>query len=142
MKILLILIFSSLLLIASSGSEYQVKIIEKIFNEMSINKDFKVWSDNQAIHSLLHTDKRISTVKRIEDANVLILQYAKQSTEISKHQLVFVLNYKLLSTIPKSFGALFWKKGRPNIVLIEPRIISQGIGISKDLEPYLEEKVW
>ena len=142
MKILLILIFSSLLLMASSDNKYQVRIIEKIFNEISIDKELKIWSDNKSIQKTLKENNNFSTVKNIEDANIVILRYAAEANNISSNQFIFVLNYKLLSTVPRSFGALFWKKGRPNIVIIEPRIALQNISISKDLEPYLEEKVW
>jgi hypothetical protein len=37
---------------------------------------------------------------------------------------------------------MFWKKGRPNIVIIEPRIKEQNISISKKLDIYKEEKIW
>jgi hypothetical protein len=47
-----------------------------------------------------------------------------------------------LKEIPKSFGSMFWKKGRPNIVLIESRIKEQKISISKELEIYIEERIW
>ena len=142
MKTLLILIFSSLMLIASSGSKHQVKIIEKIFSEISIHEDIKIWSDSKIINKILTKNNILNTVQNIEDANIVILNYATRAQNLSSNQYIFVLNYKLLTQLPQSFGALFWKKGRPNIVLIEPRIILQNITISKDLEPYLEDRVW
>ncbi|RLA72163.1 MAG: hypothetical protein DRG78_24200 [Epsilonproteobacteria bacterium] len=142
MKILLILIFSSLLLIASSANQHQVKILEKIFSEISIGKDIKIWSDNQDILIGLTNNQNFSTTQNSKDANVIILKDATSIDKITENQTVFVLEYKLLSTVKKSFGALFWKKGRPNIVIVEPRIKMQSIEITKELEPYLEEKIW
>lgn len=44
--------------------------------------------------------------------------------------------------MPQSFGALFWKKGRPNIVIIAPRAKERAIEISQKLNEYVEEKIW
>jgi hypothetical protein len=52
------------------------------------------------------------------------------------------LDYYLLDKIPQSFGAFFWKKGRPNIVFIKPRLKQQSLELSSELKPYIEEQVW
>ena len=142
MKILITLIFSSLLLIASSANAHQVKVLEKIFSEISIDEKLCIWSDDQNILNKFKQNNRFETVENIKNANIIVLKNKNSADKVSKNQLVFVLDYKLLHKIPKSFGALFWKKGRPNIVIIEPRATAQNIDISKSLAPYLEERVW
>jgi len=141
MKILLILIVFTYVLFADS-IDHQVKIIERIFSEISINKEMKIWSDNNDILLLIKDNSNFKTVESCSDANIIIIDKKKDLSSSCLEKYIFTLNYCSLSEITQSFGALFWKKGRPNIVIIEPRIREQNIKISKTLEPYLEDKVW
>jgi len=142
MKTIFLFFFISISLFASNLNHHQVDIIEKILSEISIDKKLKIWSDNPRILRELKEHKRFQVVNNMKQSNMVILEDKNNFTNACMCKSVFVLKYKLLSEIPKSFGALFWKKGRPNIVIIEPRIKFQSIKISKALEPYLEEKVW
>ncbi len=141
MKILILIILLSLSLVSSS-TNYQVKILEKIISEISIDKKIKIWSDNSKILTQLKNNKKYHVVNSCKDATIIILEDKKNLIDDCNVKYIFVLNYKLLIDLPRSFGAMFWKKGRPNIVIIEPRIEAQNITISKGLEPYLEERVW
>lgn len=102
----------------------------------------KVWSDNKSILKTLKENNNFKTTNNCKDASIVILQDQKKLTKECATRAIFVLNYELLSEIPQSFGALFWKKGRPNIVIIKSRIKAQSIQVSNDLKPYLEEKAW
>ena len=117
-------------------------ILEKVIGDISITHELKVWTDNQSIHNELLNHGELTVVDNCEEATILILENNEnlKSGCVNKH--IFVLNYSLLTEIEHSFGAFFWKKGRPNIVIIEPRIKMQSIQITKNLEPYLEDRVW
>ena len=141
MKFLLLLILSALIL-SASNVDSQVKILEKIVSEISLSKKITIWSDDKEILSKIKSHKKFTTTANCEEATFVILKDKKYLSRVCGDSHVFVLNYKLLSDIPKSFGALFWKKGRPNIVILESRIKKQDIRISKNLEPYLEDKIW
>jgi len=143
MKLLLTSIFLSLLLFASDSSDkLRVKILETIFSEITIDEKLRVWSDNKNILSEIREHDKFETATSCNSANIIILEYKENLQESCSSKCIFVLKYNLLSDIEHSFGALFWKKGRPNIVILEPRVKSQSIIITKDLEPYLEDKVW
>ncbi len=142
MKSIFLSLLITLALEASSSNTHQIKIIEKIFSEISIGEELKIWSDSSDILFGLQTSAHFKIVQNLQDANIIILE--KSDTFLSEYlsKAIFVLNYSLLSEIPQSFGALFWKKGRPNIVIIQPRIEKQSITVSKDLYPYMEDRVW
>jgi len=142
MKFILLYLFSALILAANGLNHHKIKIIEKIFSEISINKELIIWSDNEQLLKEVQGDDNYKTSSNCIDANILIIEKKENIPNECKNKYIFVLNYKLLSDVPQSFGALFWKKGRPNIVIIEPRIKTQLIKVSKNLDPYLEEKVW
>jgi len=141
MKFLFLSILSALLLSASSISS-QVKILETIVTEISLNDKILIWSDDKDILAQLEKNNRFKTTKYCQNATIIILKEKKQFLPECSQAYIFVLNYKLLSEVPQSFGALFWKKGRPNIVILESRIKAQKIKISQNLKPYLEDKVW
>lgn len=141
MRFLLLSILSALLLSASNIS-HQVKILEKVISEISINKQMKIWSDDRGIITELKKSNKFITTTNCQDATCIILKNKNSLSKVCSNIHIFVLNYQLLSEIPQSFGALFWKKGRPNIVIIEPRIKAQNIKVTKSLKPYLEKKVW
>ncbi len=142
MKILFLSILSALLLSASSVT-HQVKILEKIISEILVKKQITIWSDDKDILAQFEDNNRFKTTKNCKNATMIILRDKKQLLSSGCSQShIFVLNYELLSDVPHSFGALFWKKGRPNIIILEPRIKAQEINISKNLKPYLEEKIW
>ena len=141
MRLLFLSILSALLLSASDIS-HQVKILEKVVSEISLNKEIKIWSDDKNIIEELNKNSKFKTTLNCKDATCIILKDKVNLSNLCDTTYIFVLDYKLLSEVPQSFGALFWKKGRPNIVIIEPRIKAQKILISKNLKPYLEEKIW
>ena len=141
MRLLFLFILSALLL-SASDINHQVKILEKVVSEISLNKGIKIWSDDKNIIEELNKNSKFKTTLNCKDATCIILKDKKNLPKICETIHIFVLNYKLLSEIPHSFGALFWKKGRPNIVIVEPRIKAQNIKVTTNLRPYLEERVW
>ncbi|EHP29231.1 hypothetical protein SMGD1_0704 [Sulfurimonas gotlandica GD1] len=143
MKLFATFIFLAFVSFASESSDnLRVQILEKIITEISVNKEIKVWSDNKNILNTLKSHNILNTTDNCEDASIIILQEQNNLLEECSSKTIFVLNYEMLSEIPKSFGALFWKKGRPNIVILKSRIKAQSIQVSNDLKPYLEEKIW
>ncbi len=143
MRLLLILLFSTFILFASDkANDVKVQIIEKILLEVSIGAELIIWSNNQVLLSSIGKNTQLKTTENYNDANLVVLDEHLENRQKYEQKHIFVLNYSLLSEIKQSFGALFWKKGRANIILLEPRLKLQGIEISQELEPYLEEKIW
>ena len=106
--------------------------------------------NNNTIHKILCDDAKLqenfkelgyTIVKDAKDADLIILRNKHKFSKNVKGK-VFVLGYELLNEIPQSFGAFFWKKGRPNIVFIAPRVKKEHIQLSKELQEYEEEQVW
>lgn len=144
MKAIILTLF---LVILSSASEnkdvMRAQIIEKILSNISINEVITVWSDNKELIAEFKKNSNLITTVNCEKATIIVIENKENlHGDACKNKPIFVLNYNLLKDIPDSFGAFFWKKGRPNIVIIEPRTASQNIKVSKELNAYVEEKVW
>jgi hypothetical protein len=125
---------------ASNGLKQQ--ILEKILTNISLNKELIIWSDNKELVGEFDKKDSFTTTADCKDATLLILENKKNLDKACHEKATFVLDYALLKEIPQSFGAIFWKKGRPNIVIIAPRAKKSSIIISEKLDDYLEEKIW
>lgn len=145
MRALAILIFLTLTSFASEERiDIKAQILEKIFANIHINKTITIWTDST---ELLEEFKKSSYLIVTDDCAVATLIVVKEKKNIEadedcRGKPIFVLNYEMLKDIPESFGAFFWKKGRPNIVIVEPRTQLQNIRVSSELDAYKEEKVW
>ncbi len=128
----------------ASESRYVIKaqILEKIFTNISIKNELIVWSDSKELFLELKKNTGLITSLECKDASLIILKDKKNLKESCYKKSIFVLDYSLLKEIPHSFGAMFWKKGRPNIVILEPRTKEQSIKVSDKLDKYIEEKIW
>ncbi len=142
MKLIITFLLSALFLFASDSNHLKVKILDGIFSEISINKPIKIWSDDVKLLTEFKRSSKFKTTTKCSEANIIVIQRKKNLSRRCRRKHIFVLSYDLLSEINNSFGALFWKKGRPNIVILQPRIKKAHIGITKNLDPYLEEKIW
>ncbi len=140
-KLLLLFILITTLVFGSATSEQlRVNILKNIIVGVENISTKKVWSDNEELLHQFQNTPGITTTQNYEDANFLILEHPSNFN--IKNKYVFVLDYDLLYDIPQSFGAFFWKKGRPNIVFIQPRLEEYHIKLAKPLEPYIEEQLW
>jgi len=147
MKSLFLTLFLTLLLTLSSFAsdsslDLEVKILEKIISEIFINKEKIIWSDNKELCTAIRKKELIKTTPECKKATIMVLKDIKNLSKECANSVIFVLDYELLSKVPKSFGAFFWKKGRPNVVILKSRLNSLSIQASNDLDPYLEDKVW
>ncbi len=143
MKIFFLSIFLALFLFSNENKEtIQVEILEKIFKNISVGKKIVIWSDNKKLLNEFDNKAHFSTTQKCHNASIIVLEDKKNLKEDFCDKAIFVLNYELLKEIPKSFGSMFWKKGRPNIVIIESRTKEQNISVSNKLDMYVEEKLW
>ncbi|OHE00510.1 MAG: hypothetical protein A2513_06815 [Sulfurimonas sp. RIFOXYD12_FULL_33_39] len=143
MKIFISILFL-ILVTSASEQKYAIKaqILEKVFANISIGKDFIIWSDNKELLFELKKSKNFTTSINCENATMIILEDKKNLEKNCINKPIFVLEYNLLSEVSQSFGAIFWKKGRPNIIILSPRAKKLSIDISQKLNEYVEEKVW
>jgi hypothetical protein len=144
MKAVILTLLLTFSLFASDNKDAtRAQIIEKIISNISINEVITVWSDNKELIAEFRKSSNIITTDDCDKANLVVVEDAKSIEDKDcKNKPIFVLNYNLLKDLPESFGAFFWKKGRPNIVIIKPRTLSRGITVHKELEAYVEERVW
>ncbi|MDK9693764.1 MAG: hypothetical protein OEL19_05925 [Sulfurimonas sp.] len=137
--LLLLLVFT---LFANERDVIQAQILEKIFQNIEMHREIVLWSDNKNLLQEFEKSRRFRITDDCHQATLLVVQEKKNLLKETCKKAVFVLDYALLQEIPESFGSMFWKKGRPNVVLIESRTKQQNIKITEELKMYVEEKIW
>jgi len=143
MKAVIGVLFLIVLAFASDHTHAaKAEILEKIFANISMKKEFIIWSDDKELIEEFDKKRTFTTTTICKDATLIILENKKNIDKTCSEKPVFVLDYTLLKEVPQSFGAIFWKKGRPNIVIIAPRAKAQSIIISDKLNDYIEDKIW
>lgn len=143
MKTAFTLLFLSFFAFASDHADaIKAEILGKILGGVSLGKELLIWSDNKDLSAEFEKKGTFATTAHCKDATLLILENKANLDKNCHEKAVFVLDYTLLKDVPQSFGAIFWKKGRPNIVILAPRAKAHSITISNTLDEYVEEKVW
>jgi len=139
MKTLFLIIFLTFSLFANQN-DIRTKIITTVLDNLSLNGEKIIFSDDKQLLDGL--SKKYKVTNDCLDSNFLILNSFVKLNKACKKKDIFVLNYNLLYDIPQSFGAFFFKKGRANIVLLKDKLKAQKIIPSKQLEPYVEDRLW
>ncbi|QFR43783.1 hypothetical protein CVO_01960 [Sulfurimonas sp. CVO] len=143
MKTVVSILFLIITVFASENKHIiKTQILEKIFTNISIQDELIIWSDNKNLLFEFKESTSLKTSSTCEDSSLIILDKKQNLKKSCYKKTIFVLDYSLLKEIPRSFGAMFWKKGRPNIVILKPRIKEQSIKVSNKLDKYIEEKIW
>lgn len=128
----------------ASDSSYALKyeILEKIFKNISMREEMILWSDDKYLQDEFAKNKTFKVASNCQDASLLIIEDKKDIPKSCLEKAIFALDYALLKEIPQSFGAMFWKKARPNIVIITPRANVKQIYVSQTLKSYMEDEIW
>ena len=86
--------------------------------------------------------KNFIIVQDCKMADLIILGKYNDQNYSSKNKPIIVLDYNLLKRYPDAVGAFYWQKGRPNVVMIAPRIKKMGIKLPVEFKGYVETRVW
>ncbi len=145
MKNLIYLILFSLSVYASQqGDNF---LIEK---KIMIKIAHAVVPDKRVIKICLQDTKfpvsiykeNFTIVQDCKMADLIILGNNNNQNYSNKDKPIIVLDYNLLKRYPEAIGAFYWQKGRPNIVMIAPRIKKIGIKLPFEFKRYVESRVW
>ncbi len=134
-----ILLIIAISLFASNISTKD-KIIMMIMDNIYTSEQKVIYFDDKKMAEVF--SKKYEIASSCENSNFIILSKKTELPNKCKEKNIFVLRYDLLYDIPQGFGAFFFKKGRANIILLKNKLKKHGIETSKELEPYLEDRVW
>ena len=110
-KIIIIAIFIINNLFANDS--YEAKLYEKILPVIFKQKKLNVFSDNEA-RVFLKNSSIFNIVYSCDYADLLVGKSIANFPRNCNNKPIFATSYKLLDN-ENSFGAFYWRKGRPQI---------------------------
>jgi hypothetical protein len=141
MKLLRVLLFLSVLVVpafSQSNSDYiEVRLIEKILTDMTNKQHVNVCVINYDASKILNysTYLRITTC---ENADFMII--GKGFGEVNYNKPAMVFDEDLIKKVKNAVGALYWKKGRPQLFFIKNRLDKYRIQLPSEYRGYLTDE--
>jgi hypothetical protein len=117
-----------------------LKIYERIISSLAGMKDgVKLFVDSDELKTIL--EERYEMVSQISQADIVIAtvsETAETATDIAQEckPLIFATNYRILRYNPNVIGALYWKKGRSQLLFVERRLKKCNVALSNELTRY------
>jgi len=133
MKLLILFFIFTKLLFANN---YELKLYEQILP--SIFKDeILIYTDSKS-KELLEQSKILQIVDSCNEANLLIGKSFEELDELCKQTPYFATSYKSYKTNKKSFGAFYWRKGRPQLKFKKEVIEELNLTLPDNLKKYVK----
>lgn len=151
LKKLILIFFIPLHLLASNytylideytkETELEAKIVTKIAKDILMNKPVKLYIPQKKQLDQKIYSKSTLLVNSCKEANFIFVKYHDPvfCSDKKANQYLLTNNYKKLISDPSYFGAFFWSKSRPNIVLIKQRLIKNNIRLSSEYDQFIED---
>jgi hypothetical protein len=130
--------------------ESTLKIYHQIFSDLLHKKQIKVYTDDRELRNIFRKSKDILLVVKPEVSDIVIVGSRQMYERIihrikakggSSQTLVFATDYRLLKQYPDIVGALYWKKGRSQLLFLKPRLDRYHIVLPTGYEPYILEQI-
>ena len=135
-KILIICTFISVILSASNN--YELSLYEKVLPTIFIKTPIRVFVDKEMEELLKHSDK----FKIVHTCNksivILIGNNFSNLPEVCKDKPFFTTSYKSFKNDENSFGAFYWRKGRPQIRFKKHVVDRYNLKLPYSLKKYIK----
>ncbi len=136
-KIILLLIP---FLLSASDMKYELKIYATLLHNFFPRQQIiKVWSDDVQKEKMLSKLSDIKIVKKIKNANILIV---KKDKKLPREKLIFAINYLIFKYYEKdAIGGFYWKKGRPNLLFLRQNLDKHNIKLPSEFNEFMENRL-
>ena len=122
-----------------------LNLYQDILSMLVPKKMIKVYTTNRALQKSFVHSKRLVVVFHPEEADVIIVSSKTEGEKLiaqldrdkkQKLPVLFGTDYRLLAAYPEVIGALYWRKGRTQLLFVRSRLRSYGIALSKKYQKY------
>ncbi len=122
----------------------EIKILEKISKDIIRKDKIRVFLIGYDPKKLLRYSSGFILVKDCSKADIVIAKENDKGELSSCRKDIpgIALKYSLLRKDSIFIGALFWYKGRPNLVFIRKRLEKLNIKLPKSYSRYIEDQIW
>lgn len=136
-RIILFLIIVSTLLF--SKENYELKLYEKILPSIFTKQRPIVVYAQGEVATILRQSTMFRVVQRCEDSVVVLVgRDFKDLSSQCQSKPLFATSYRSFKDLSNSFGAFYWRKGRPQIKFKEDAVIRMKLKLPMSLQKYLQ----
>ena len=124
-------------LVLSADGAYELKLYEKIIPLIFQSDHIRVYTDKTSKEILMNS-KIFEIVQECIDGDLLIGKDFQELTEHCNTKPIFSTSYQSFKNTQNSFGAFYWRKGRPQIKFNLNRIDMMQLNLPKSLQKYAQ----
>jgi len=141
LKKIIIILLSILTLNSDTLSDIKAQIILNIAHLITHKKDINIYLDDPSFLDIFKTNKNIHRVFNCFNADLIITKDSKIMRKLCENKQTNIIStrykdYKQNNDI--DFGAFFWQKGRPNILINSKIIQRRSMHLPKSYYKYLD----
>lgn len=132
-KLFAVMIFFSTICFANE-LEITTQIIDKISHALIQKNVIKVEAVGDKEKQIIAQSTSMKNVNDCNEADMVLTQ----TTLTCKDKIVFFTRYKTFKKNPQAIGAMFWQKGRPNIIFRKKVLQRYHIALPQEFNKYIE----
>jgi hypothetical protein len=138
LRVLLFLLIPAIPAFSQPNSDYiEVRLIEKILTDMTNKQPVNVCIINYGVNKILNYSKYLR-ITNCRNADFIIIGQDSEGINYNKPAIVF--NEDLIKKVYNAVGALYWKKGRPQLIFIKSRLDKYKIQLPSKYKGYLVDE--
>ncbi len=137
-KVVLILFISCIALF--SDNTYELKLYEKILPLLFKNKPLIIFTDKNTYQILKQSKKFEISQTCDQNTTVIIGKNFEEIPDSCKNKPLFATSYRWYKNYPNSFGAFYWRKGRPQLKFNKKRSEKLHIILPESLKKYEDDR--
>ncbi len=138
-KIVIILIILFVNSLASDLNKIKVEIISQISSVIMKKERVKVFVSDRKFLKLKKDTKKIKFVNTCQDADIIVCKDIKNLPKECRNKIILCTRYRSYKRSDSAFGAIFWQKGRPNLIFSAKSIKERGIRLPNSFRKYIDE---
>lgn len=135
----LLFLLSIPLFLSANIVQTRLKLLDTLVNLLS-DKNEKIYIQDLQYIKIKSTKHGLNIVQNCENAKFLLITSSKHISDtcFTKNQIIIVTNYKAYMQDTNVLGAVFWQKGRLNIIFRKNRLEDLAIKLPQKYHIYIE----
>jgi len=123
-----------------------LKIYQDIFTSLSAKQVVSVYTLDSEYQSVFKQATQLHVVQNPEISDIILitnisgLDTLKTLQDGDKSPIVFVTEYQLLKKSEKIVGAIYWRKGRSQLLFLKNRLEKNNITLPQKYHKFIVEK--
>jgi len=127
-----------------------LNVYYELFSSLTHKEKFSVYVSDKELKEIFSHSKRFVSSQDPSQADVVLLtdeasyfhvKRVLSSKEGVSMPIFFTTDYHLLADHPEFIGALYWKKGRSQLLFIKPRLQVYHIDLPQEYDPFIIESL-